>query len=188
MSSLPPRAAPPEALQAGEIESYYLIRANFPDTGEVVQFTLDPQLIAGTDDAVEKLLKDNLLLALDDPLLARRLEDPLNLVRDGPPQPVFRFVPAGLDLGVLASAGLVAMLFTYITNSSGFLLLHALRRESEARILEILVASTTPAQFIGGKLLGLSALVFGQASLSLGGSLLVYGRNAGMFGPAALPP
>lgn len=176
-----------EALRAGEIESYYIIEPDFMKTGEVRQITLDATLMSRTDAAVGQLLKDNVLYQIDDPNLAARLANPFFLVRNGPPRPVFRFIPEGLDLSVLASAGLVVMLFTYLTNASGFLLLTALHRESEARVLETLVASTTPAQFIGGKLLGLSILVMGQAGLSLLGGLLVYGQDAGNFGPSALP-
>jgi len=175
------------ALHAGEIESYYIIEANFLESGTARQVTLDPQLLSKTDAAVNQLLRQNVLLLLDDPALAQRLALPFELVREGPPRPVFRFIPVGLDLSVLASAGLVVMLFTYQTNASGHLLLTALHRESEARVLETLIASTTPAQFIGGKLLGLSTLVLGQAGLSLLGGLLVYGRNPDASGPAALP-
>jgi ABC-2 type transport system permease protein len=175
------------ALRAADIESYYIIPPDFIETGVVRQITLDPTLLSKTDAAVERLLRENLLLQLDDPLIARRFADPFELVREGPPRPVFRFIPEGVDLSVLTSAGLVVMLFTYLTNASGHLLLTALHRESEARVLETLIASTTPAQFIGGKLLGLSALVMGQASLALTGGALVYGGQSGGFGPAALP-
>ncbi|GAB4580233.1 MAG: ABC transporter permease [Anaerolineales bacterium] len=175
-----------QALQAGEIESYYIIEADFMETGVVRQITLDPTLLSTTDAAVEALLKQNILLLLDDPRLAARLAHPFELVRAGPPRPVFRFIPEGMDLSLLTSAGVVVMLFTYLTNASGHLLLTALHREAEARVLETLIASTTPAQFIGGKLLGLSTLVLGQAGLSLLGGLLVYGQNP-ETGPAALP-
>ncbi|NUM44218.1 MAG: ABC transporter permease [Anaerolineales bacterium] len=176
------------ALQAGKIESYYIIEADFIETGLVRQITLDPTLLSNTDPAVERLLKDNLLYQIDDPQIAARYAYPFELIREGPPRPVFRFIPEGLDPSVLASAGLVVMLFTYLTNASGHLLLTALRRESEARVFETLITSTTPAQFIGGKLLGLSTLVMGQAGLSLLGGLLVYGRAPENFGPAALSP
>ena len=176
-----------DALHSGKVESYYIIEVDFLESGQVRQITLDPTLLSNTDAAVEQLLRDNVLLLLDDPQLAARLAAPFELVREGPPRPVFRFIPVGLDLSVLASAGLVVMLFTYLTNASGHLLLTALHRESEARVLETLIASTTPAQFIGGKLLGLSALVLGQAGLSLLGGLLVYGRNPDSSGPASLP-
>lgn len=185
--AFPDEPAAAEALRMGLIESYYIIEPEFMATGQVRQITLDATLMSRTDAAVEQLLKDNVLYQIEDPNLAARLATPFYLVRNGPPRPVFRFIPEGVDLSVLASAGLVVMLFTYLTNASGFLLLTALHRESEARILETLVASTTPAQFIGGKLLGLSVLVFGQAGLSLLGGLLVYGRETGNFSPSALP-
>ncbi|HNB53173.1 MAG TPA: ABC transporter permease [Anaerolineales bacterium] len=184
--AFPDEASADTALQAAEIESYYIIAADFIETGLVRQITLDATLMSNTDAAVENLLQQNLLLKIEDHHLADRFAVPFYLVREGPPRPVFRFIPEETDLSVLASAGLLAMLFTYLTNASGFLLLTALNRESEARILETLVSSTTPAQFIGGKLLGLSTLVMGQASLALVGGILVYGNDPGS-GPAALP-
>ena len=51
-----------------------------------------------------------------------------------------------------------------------------------------MITSTTPVQFIGGKLLGLSALVLLQASVTLLIGLMVYGRNPNGLGPAALSP
>lgn len=175
------------ALERGDIESYYLIEPDFIETGLVRQITLDPTLISKTDAAVEQLLKNNLLLKIDDPRLAARLAHPFDLIRDGPPRPVFRFIPEGVEISVIASAGLVVMLFTYLTNASSHLLLTALHRETEARVLEALIASTTPAQFIGGKLIGLTTLVLLQASLALAGGVLVYGQHANSFSPAALP-
>ena len=71
--AFPDEDAANEALQAGDIESYYIIQADFIETGTVRQITLDPTLLSKTDSAVEQLLKDNVLLQIDDPRLAARL-------------------------------------------------------------------------------------------------------------------
>ncbi len=181
-------AAAVAALRAGEVESYYVIAADYVQTGNVIEYSLDAQLISSTDDAVEALLRDNLLHMLDDSALAARVKRPANIVRRGPPPPTFRFLPADLDLGRLASAGLVVGLFAFIINIGGALLPRALQREAETRVLEMLITSTTPEQFIGGKLLGLTTLALGQASISLLAGVLVYGNAPGGGGPAALPP
>ncbi len=175
------------ALQGGEIESYYVIEADYIQNGGVVQYSAKPQLLAETDTAVRKLLREMLLQSLGQPELAARLAQPVVLVRPGPPPPVFRFIPADLDLGQLASAGLVAGLFAYVINVGGNLLVRALQREQRARVLEMLVVSTTPAQFIGGKLLGLTLLSLVQVGVTLLAGVLVYGQNPDGSGPSALP-
>ena len=176
-----------KALHDGEIESYYIISADYLASGQVVQYSLNPQLLDDTDGAVRRLLRDNLLQSLDDPVLAARVVNPVEFVREGPPAPVFRFMPADLDTRRLITAGLVVALFVYVINVGGNLLLRALQIEVRASVLEIMVVSTTPGQFIGGKLLGLTTLTLAQAGLTLTAGALVYGRNLEETGPAALP-
>ncbi len=182
------KTAAAAALARGDIESYYVIAADYMESGAVTHYSPNPQLLAGSDDAVKKLLRDNLLRTLDPPHLAERLETPLNLSYNGPPPPVLSFLPADVDFKGLFSAGLVVALFALIINVGGTLLLRALQREVRTRVLELLVASTTPGQFIGGKLLALVTLALGQAGLSLLAGLVVYGgQAAGSLGPNGLP-
>jgi ABC-2 type transport system permease protein len=176
-----------KALEQGRIESYYVIAADYLQSGQVVQYSAKPQLLVDTDRAVQVLLRDNLLQTLADPSLAGRLERPVKLVRHGPPRPVARFIPADLDLNRLVSAGLVVGVFVYVINVGGNLLLRALQREVRARVLEVMVVSTTSGQFIGGKLLGLTSLTLAQAGITLLAGVLVYGQNPDGSGPAALP-
>ena len=175
------------ALEQSEIESYYVIDADYLNNGRVTQYSNNPQLLAGVDDVVQQLLRDNLLAEFDNDALARRLEDPVNLVRHGPPPTAFSFIPADTDLRRLASAGLVLLLFTYLINVGGSLVLRSLQREVRARVLEVLIVSTTPEQFIGGKLLGLTTLTIIQGVVALAAAAFVYGRNPSGTGPAALP-
>jgi ABC-2 type transport system permease protein len=180
------KSAAASALRRGEIESYYVIAADYVRSGKVDQYSPAPQLLADADGPFKKLLRDNLLHTLDNPTLAARLITPVNLTRRGPPPPIFSFIPANLDARQLASAGLVVILFAYILNIGGNLILRALQREAQARVLEVLMVSTTPEQFIGGKIAGLAILTLGQVSLTLLAGALVYGQNPDS-GPAALP-
>lgn len=183
----PNEAAAGEALAQGQIESYYVIAADYLRSGQVTQYTLSPQLLADTDAAVRDLLHLNLLEQLNDPHLAARLEQPAELVRQGPEPPLVRFIPANLDWQKLVSAMLVVGFFAYVINIGGNLLLRALQREVHAHILEVMIMSTTPFQLIGGKLLGLTALTLVQAGLTLLAGVMVYGQNPDGSGPAALP-
>lgn len=175
------------ALQRGEIESYYIIAADYVQSGQVTQYSPVPQLLTSSDEVIQRLLRDNLMHGLNNPNLAARLTTPANLTRHGPPPPAFSFIPAGLETEKLVSAGLVLLLFAYMLNVSGILVLRAFQREARARVLEVLVVSTTPAQLVGGKIAGLAALALGQAGVTLLVVMLVYGRNPDGSGPAALP-
>lgn len=175
------------ALQRGEIESYYVIAADYVQSGQVTQYSPAPQLLTESDGTLQRLLRDNLLRKLDNPTLAVRLTAPVKLTRQGPPPPAFSFIPANLDTGQLISAGLVLLLFAYLLNVGGILLLRAFQREARARVLEVLVVSTTPAQLVGGKIAGLATLALAQAALTLLVVMLVYGHNPDGSGPAALP-
>jgi ABC-2 type transport system permease protein len=180
-------AAAVQALQSGEIEGFYVIAADYVNSGQVVYFSNNPQLLADSDGAIRALLRDSLLGTLGDPWLAARLDRPVKLIRQGPRPPVVRFVPADLDTGQLISAGLVVLLFVYVINVGGNLLLRALQREVRARVLEVVIVSTTPGQFIGGKLLGLTTLTLIQAALTLLAGAMVYRQNPTGSGAAALP-
>lgn len=175
------------ALQRAEIESYYVIAADYVQSGSVTQYSPAPQLLTESDGAMQRLLRDNLLRQLDNPPLAARLAAPVNLTRHGPPPPAFSFIPAGLDKGQLISAGLVLLFFAYMLNVGGILLVRAFQREARARVLEVLVVSTTPAQLVGGKIAALATLALAQAGVTLLVVMLVYGQNPDGSGPAALP-
>lgn len=174
------------ALEQGQIESYYVIADDYIHSGRVTQYSNKPQLVAGGDAVIRHLLRNALLHTVTDPDRAARLVQPILLTRRGPPPPIFRFFPADVDVSQLISAGLLAGLFAYVISLGGNLLLRALHREVRARVLEMMVVSATPEQFIGGKLLGLTALVLGQAGLALLAGLFVYGQNPDGSGPSAL--
>jgi ABC-2 type transport system permease protein len=187
LRAFPDEASAQAALQQNQIESYYVIHADYLASGRVTQYSQKPQLLAGVDDVVQRVLRDNLLAEFDNPRLVKRIEKPFDFVRQGPPPATFSFIPAGSDLSRLASAGLVLLLFTYLINVGGSLILRSLQREVRARVLEVLIVSTTPGQFIGGKLLGLTGLTLLQGLVALVAGALVYGRNPAGSGPAALP-
>ncbi len=174
------------ALEAEEIESYYVIDAEYVTNGRVTQYSNNPQLLSGGDDVLQRLLRANLLSAVDDEV-AERLQQPVNLIREGPPPAAFSFIPSTTDMRELASAGLILLLFAYLINVGGSLILRSLQREVRARVLEVLIVSTTPEQFIGGKLLGLTVLTMSQGIITLVVAYFVYGNNADSFGPATLP-
>lgn len=174
-------------LEAGEIESYYVIPADYAETLAVAQYTREAQLFSETENAFKQILEKNILAQLDNPALADRLVEPVVVVREGPEPQWLSFIPADTDWGVLGSASAILGLFAFTITFGGNLILRALQREVQADVLEMLMTSTTPGQFMGGKLVGLSILTFGQTGLTLLTVALIYGRNGEAAGPAALP-
>jgi ABC-2 type transport system permease protein len=174
------------ALTQGHIESYYVIAADYIKSGTVTHYSSNPQLFTGADELLKWLLYDNLLAQVPDPLLAARLEEPVLVINQGPPPPTLNFIPPDLDLKRLFAASLLLGMFAYLINVGGQLMLRGLQREAQAKVLEVLIASTTPAEFIGGKILGLTALTLGQGIIIVLVGLLVYGNQGD--GAATLPP
>jgi ABC-2 type transport system permease protein len=187
LRAFPDETTAKNALLHGDIESYYVIATDYITSGNVTQYSNNPQLLAHTDIPMRRLLHSNLIKTIDDPLIAARVENPVDVTLNGPPPPKFGFLPANFDIQRLLSAGLVVGLFAYAINVCGALLIRALQREVKMRVLEILITSTTPTQFIGGKMVGLIALALLQVSLTLLATIWVYGNNPDGSGPAALP-
>lgn len=176
------------ALETGVIESYFVIEADYRESGTVTEYRADPQLLSTNRGVIENFIRQNLLAQMEDPNLVQRLNNPVNFDREGrDPPAVFSFMPTDLPEGLLSLAGLVIGLFAYLINVGGFLLVRALKRETKARVLEVMVTSTYPWQFIGGKLLGLSGLALAQATVTLLIGVFVYDRFPNGSGPAALP-
>ena len=180
-------AAAEAALAAGEIDRYYVVAADYLDSGDVQLISNNPQLINASDRGFQEVLRHNLIQSSETPQIMPRLDQPFTFEWVKQPPPTFSFIPPELDRSQLSTAALVAGLFVYLINTSGFLLLGALQRESEARIMEVLITSASTVQFLGGKILGLSLLSFLQVGLALVAGVLVYGGNPDGSGPAAIP-
>ncbi|MEM7028523.1 MAG: ABC transporter permease [Chloroflexota bacterium] len=176
-----------KALEDGDIESYFVIDQDFSTSGVIREYRADPQLLSSSNAAIQNLIRQNLLQQIGTPDLLARFDTPVVFDREGrDPPPVFSFIPSDLPSGILSLAALVVGLFMYLINVGGFLLVRALKRETKARVLEVMVTSSYPWQFIGGKLLGLSSLALAQAIITLLVGVFVYDRFPNDSGPAAL--
>jgi ABC-2 type transport system permease protein len=182
------QATAAQALEGGEIARYYVIATDFERSGAVTAYSANPELLSGGDGVIRSLIRANILAQIEDANLAARLDDPVRFDRGGrPAPPAFRFIPADLDRQTLTAAAMVIGLFAYIINVGGFLVVRALRREMNSKILEMMITSASPGQFIGGKLAGLAGLSLGQATVTLLAGALVYSRSPGEAGTGVLP-
>jgi len=149
-------------LLAKKVDSYFVVPADYLDTGSVVVYSTKGGFSAFTaieDGDMGRFLVDQLLAGKVDPKVQNRVANPVN------PQPVSLNDKGEVStaspfswLGDFVLPYLFAILFVVtIFTTSGFLL-QGVSEEKEGRIIEILVSSISPTQLLAGKILGLGAL------------------------------
>jgi ABC-2 type transport system permease protein len=146
------------ALYAGELEAYYVLPADYRQTGHVERVSLRLPTIPPDRDWFEQILLSNLLPAADAEDLAR-VRSPL-----GPQGP--RFVPLDDERPVVHESPMLPFLVTLAIMvplfTSGSYLLMSLAEEKSHRVVEILLSALRPRDLLAGKLLGLGALTLVQ--------------------------
>ena len=165
LRAFPGEEAAQEALQSGEIGAYYLIPADYLDTGEIIYVQPDFNPLSAFDrgSSMRATLLVNLLDG--DEKLADLVRTPLNLEIDvlqprserAEDHPLTFFLPYGVTL----------LYYVAILMSASFLL-SSLTKEKENRVLEILLLSTTPRQLLTGKIIGLGLMGLLQNLLWVG--------------------
>ncbi len=164
-------AAARAALEAGQITGYYLVPADYLQSGQIQYYRADYNPLAAMDQAngLRWVLTYNLLS--QDPLLAQRVQQPLDLEvhylsdqsqRD-PGNALTFFLPYG-----------VTMLFYAVILGSASLMLNSVSSEKQNRVIEILMTSITPTQMLTGKIiaLGLAGLLQTGVWMGTGFALL----------------
>jgi ABC-2 type transport system permease protein len=149
------------ALDAGDIDGYYVIPADYLETGEVTLYipTLAFSVIATSDDLIETLIYGELGDDLE-PALLNRLRTPTTEVievdvsrttEDG--QSVQR--DFGADFGIIYVFSIALLLGVFTTN--GYLL-QSVIDEKETRLIEVLVSTIRPIELLAGKILALGLM------------------------------
>ena len=190
LQPFPDEAAAQAALEAGEVEQYYLIPSNFIESGELVlvdsEFSPFGSMVES--NLFEYVVKYNLV---GDEKLTNVLMDPTPLVENIPLAP-----QGGTDTSSPASFSYwipYATLFVFffvITMTSGFML-QSVAQEKENRTVEVLLLSLRPRELMLGKVVGLGVVALLQMTIWGGGGLLMMDRRLGLVEAAAaltLPP
>jgi ABC-2 type transport system permease protein len=154
-----------QALESGAIEVYYLIPADYVDSGKLTAVRRDFNPLAAFSEAgtVRRALELGLLGG--DSALQARLDHPLDLqvtlrqadARSDPDNPLTFFLPYSATL-----------LFYIAILTSASLLLSSVNKDKENRMLEVLLVSSQPRQLLAGKILGLGAAGLVQTAIWLG--------------------
>ncbi len=147
------------AFEAGELDGYYVLRADFLKTLKPEAYYRRDRVFgeALTRHLVREVLKPSVAAQVGDPNLAARLESPLGnqkLYRFGNPQPLSR---EALLAVVFAPILVSSLMFIMTMNVSQFLMT-GLAEEKENRMMELFITSARPSEMLWGKLIGLGAL------------------------------
>jgi len=156
-----------QALAAGQIAAYYVIPADYIETGEL--FYVYPDSKPLTADGQEWLMLRALLTNLldGDDELAQSVWDPIELeVFDLAPAPEYSANRSAKLVG-LFPAVMVGLLFATLMISSN-LLAESVSGEKANRTIEVLMLSVTPRQMLAGKIAGLGIAALLQTTAWLG--------------------
>jgi ABC-2 type transport system permease protein len=149
-------AAALAGLNAGEIDTYYLIPADYFETGDVTQVM--PRLMINLIDTnlIEGLLLQELTSGVE-PEVFTRLADPLNMREVDTQRAISTDSESAFD-----SRFLIAYIFAIILMGSLFLtngyLLQTVIEEKETRLIEILLSTMRPFDLLAGKIAALGLL------------------------------
>lgn len=152
------------ALEAQEIQAYYLLPPDYLSTREVTLTYLDRGPSASAQNAFRQYVRANLLAG--QPIAERSWaqEGPALIIRsvDGTRD----WSPSNISNAILPF--LVGFFFFFAVMTSASYMLEAVTEEKESRTLEILTTSMTPEQLIGGKALGLMGVALTQTAIWVG--------------------
>ncbi|MCP4425902.1 MAG: ABC transporter permease [Chloroflexi bacterium] len=171
------------ALEAGEINSYYHIPADYLINGEIFQYAENLPLESFEEYMLYSLLAENFIEG----------DVPVSLVV----APLQQYEEIDLSatevqsgqnfFAALGLAMAIAVLF-YLTvmGASGYLL-QSLGKEKENRVMEILLSSARPLQLLVGKVIGLGGIGLLQMGVWSFLAFIVFQRGDSLFANIALP-
>ncbi|RMG90757.1 MAG: ABC transporter permease, partial [Chloroflexi bacterium] len=160
-----------EALAAKKIIGYYFFDSNYPETGQIYFYSPIPP----ADLFIRSKLKSVIAqILVDDPILRARIGQPINNIQ-------LVEMSTGKTVSSIDESYLLAMLFfglyaSVVIFSMGHLL-HGLRYERNAHLLEILLTSIRPSELITGKLIGLLGISLIQLTIWAGVAIWARGYS-----------
>ena len=154
------------AWEEGQLDSWFLIPADYLGSGSVTLYTRLPDSEA-LEDSMAAFMRENLALQAGSRLPPARLAQPVEL----------RIRTSGLDLGASDAGGVFMVQFLYalaffvaMQTTSGYLIA-SLVEEKGSRVLEILITSISPWQLMLGKILGPACVGLTQLAVWLAAAL-----------------
>jgi ABC-2 type transport system permease protein len=185
----PDDASAYEALVLGEIAAYYVIPADYVETGDLIYVNPSYNLTSswGQSWVMRQAILANLLE--NDPARIALAHRPMDLevtalgpdtVQRDDDNPLSFLIPYG-----------TMMIFYVVILMSASLLLNSVTKEKQNRVMEVLLLSAHPGQFLAGKIagLGMPGLLQTATWVGTGYALLrLSGRRISLPPGIALPP
>lgn len=146
------------ALEAGQIQAYYVLPADYLDSLEITLYYWDQEPAEMIQNDFEYFLRANLVSTLPGEVQSRALNGVELIVRsaDGRQE-----VSGKGFVNVLLPFGIGFFFIFTVMGSAGYLL-QAVTDEKENRTVEVMATSLTPDQLVGGKAVGLIAIALTQ--------------------------
>ncbi len=161
--AFPDEAQAMAALQRDEIQAFFVFPQNYAQTLQTDLFYLENPPDSEVWSQFDDFVRLNLVAQLPQALQERVLEGPQVTVIDIESHREFSEKSViNIILPFIAS-----FLFFFATMSASSYMLQAVADEKENRTLEVMITSLTPAQLIGGKLLGLVSASLTQLMIYL---------------------
>lgn len=188
LEAFPDEASARQALDNGDITAYYIIAADYMDSGDVIYVRPDfnPMGATVSSSPVEALMA--YALSGDNLQLSYRVQNPVNETRVNisPVQTRDQANPLTFILPYI-----VTFLFYAIILSSSTLMLNSITNEKQNRVMEILMTSVKPIEILTGKIiaLGIAGLLQTVVWSGSGYLMLLFSNQRFSLGDAfKLPP
>jgi ABC-2 type transport system permease protein len=189
LRSFPDEDSARRALQAGEITAYYVIPADYVETGNLIY--IDPDYRWPSSSEQSWVMKSALFAALvdGDASQLERARQPMQ-VELRPQGPNQEDVHTDSSLTFFIPYGITMMIYIVVLIAAS-LLMTSVTDEKKNRTLEVLLSSLHPQELLAGKIVGLGILGLLQAILWIGTGyalLRLSGRTFSLPAQFALPP
>jgi ABC-2 type transport system permease protein len=172
LTSYPNEEAARAALDAGEIEAYYVIPADYMETGDVSLVLPRMSVTEISEGPIQQLILTTLSKGADDAVVTRIL-DPSNIQQTNL---AITNAQAGsgedaedANFALVYVFALALLLSLFFTN--GYLM-QSVIEEKETRLIEILISTVRPMQLLMGKILAMGLLGLLQILVWVGGMFL----------------
>jgi ABC-2 type transport system permease protein len=185
-------AAATAALAAGRLSQYFLIPADYLQTGRLILIgeRITPLADLRGVSLLERVIDANLLGSAE---LAALVANPLGNVDERSLEPQAASPPPQSDMGGFAVPFAVMFLLFLIITISGGYMLQSVTKEKQNRTAELLLTTLRPVDFMSGKLIGLGFVALLQMGVWAAASLILFrgswasvGHAAGLVSPAFL--
>jgi ABC-2 type transport system permease protein len=184
LQEYPTEAAAQAALDGKEINKYYIVPADFIQSGDLIVVDSNYSVFNSLENNnyFEYVLRLNLV---KDASLAEMLDDPTAKVKTQ------ALAPASAqdddDFSSLGVPFAVLMIFYMVITMTGGFMLQSVSKEKENRTIEVLLLSLRPRELMLGKILGLGVVALLQMVVWGGGLLLFGGISLNGLSSLGLP-